>query len=121
MKKVPKSQHCKHLKIHKILRMLLQASTLKFPPQNQNPQNLLPPQNLFLPNAPQAPEIQHMPPLNRSHFKPKYSGKPDKDAETHLLRMDEWMDTHRFPDQVKVQRFCLTLVIVIVIVNFYGT
>ena len=51
-----------------------------------------------------------MPPLNWSHFKPKYSGKPDEDAEAHLLRTNDWMDTHRFPDHIKVQRFCLTLV-----------
>ena len=51
-----------------------------------------------------------MPPLNWSHFKPKYSGKPDEDAEAHLLRMNNWMNTHGFPDQVKVQKFCLTLV-----------
>ena len=51
-----------------------------------------------------------MPQLNWSHFKPKYSGKPDKDAEAQLLRMNDWMDTHDLPDQVKVQRFCLTLV-----------
>ena len=24
--------------------------------------------------------------------------------------MNDWMDTHEFPEQVKVQRFCLTLV-----------
>ena len=24
--------------------------------------------------------------------------------------MNDWMDTHRYPDQVKVQGFCLTLV-----------
>ena len=80
------------------------------PTQNQNPQNPLPPQNPFLPNAPEVPEIPHMPPLNWSHFKPKYSGKTDEDAEAHLLRTNDWMDTQRFPDQVKVQRFCLTLV-----------
>ena len=51
-----------------------------------------------------------MPPLNWPHFKPKYSDKPDQDAEAHLLRMNNWMDTHGFQDQVKVQRFCLTLV-----------
>ena len=69
------------------------------PPPNQNPQNPLPPQNsFFLPNAPQAPKILHMPPLNWSHFKPEYSGKPDKDGEAHLLRMNDWMDTHGFPD-----------------------
>ena len=47
-------------------------------------------------------------PLNWSHFKPKFSGKPDEDAEAQLIRMNDWMDTHRFQDN-KVQRFCLTL------------
>ena len=28
----------------------------------------------------------------------------------HLLRKNDWMDTHKFLDQVKVQRFCLTLI-----------
>ena len=51
-----------------------------------------------------------MPQLNWSHFKPKYSGNPDEDVEAHLLRMNDWMDTHKFLDQVKVQRICLTLV-----------
>ena len=50
-----------------------------------------------------------MQPLNWSHFKPKFSGKPDEDAEAHFLRMNDWMDTHRFQDSDKVQRFCLTL------------
>ena len=30
--------------------------------------------------------------------------------EAHFLRMNDWMDTHKFLDQVKVQRLCLTLV-----------
>ena len=50
-----------------------------------------------------------MPPLNWSHFKPEFSGKPDKDAEAHLLRTNDWMNTHGFQDDGKVQRFCLTL------------
>ena len=50
------------------------------------------------------------PQLNWSHFRPKYGGKPDEDAEAHLLRMNDWMDTHNFLDHVKVQRFCLTLI-----------
>ena len=45
-----------------------------------------------MPNAPQAPGIPCVPQLNWSHFKPEYSGKPDKDAEAHLLRMNDWMD-----------------------------
>ena len=79
------------------------------PPPN-DPFNLIPPQNPFLPNALIAPEVPQRLQLNWSHFKPKYTGKPEEDAETHLLRMNNWMDTHDFQDQVKVQRFCLTLV-----------
>ena len=56
------------------------------------------------------PEVPQRPQLNWSHFKPKYAGKPEEDVEAHLLWMNEWMDTHDFQDQVKVQRFCLTLV-----------
>ena len=48
--------------------------------------------------------------MNWSHFKPEFSGKPDKDVEAHLLRTNDWMTTHDFPEAVKVQRFCLTLV-----------
>ena len=77
------------------------------PSPNQNPPS---PLNPFVPNAPLALEVPQRPQLNWSHFKPKYAGKPDKDAEAHLLRTNDWMDTHEFPDQVKVQRFCLTLV-----------
>ena len=46
--------------------------------------------------------------LNWSHFKPDISGKPE-DAEAHLLRTNDWMTTHDFPDDQKVRRFCLTL------------
>ena len=48
-------------------------------------------------------------PLNWSHFKSKFSGKAEEDAEAHLLRTNNWMDTHRFQEDDKVQRFCLTL------------
>ena len=54
--------------------------------------------------------IGHMPQLNWMHFKPEFSGKPEEDAEAHLLRTNDWMDTHAFPEGVKVQWFCLTLV-----------
>ena len=70
----------------------------------------LPPHNPFLPNAPLAPGAPQRPQLNWSHFKPKFAGKPEEDAEAHLLRMNNWMDTHDFPDNIKVQRFCLTLI-----------
>ena len=48
--------------------------------------------------------------LNWSHFRPKCTRKQDEDVEAHLLRTNDWMDTHEFPDQVKGQRFCLTLI-----------
>ena len=51
-----------------------------------------------------------MPQLNWYHLKPEFAFKPDGDVEAHLLRTDNLMDTHAFPEGVKVQRFCLTLV-----------
>ena len=63
-----------------------------------------------VPQAPQAPQqpakqIQHMPQLNWSHFKPEFLGKLKEDAEAHLLRTKDWMYTHQFQEGVKVQRF----------------
>ena len=57
---------------------------------------------------PQAPPTQ-MPQLSWSYFKPEFSGKPEEDAIAHLLRTNDWMETHNFPEEAKVQRFCLTL------------
>ena len=50
-----------------------------------------------------------VPQLSWSYFKPEFSGKPDEDAVAHLLRTNDWMETHNFPEEAKVQRFCLTL------------
>ena len=36
-------------------------------------------------------------------------GKPNEDAEAHLLCSNDWMNAHHFVDGVRVQRFCLTL------------
>ena len=47
--------------------------------------------------------------INWSNFKPEFSGKPEEDAEAHLLCSNDWMNAHCFNDEVKVQRFCLTL------------
>ena len=77
---------------------------------NQVPDQNPAPLNPFLPNTLIAPEAQPRHQLNWSHFKPEYAGKPDEDAEAYLLRRNDWMDTHEYPDQVKVQRFCLTLI-----------
>ena len=85
------------------------------------PQEPPPPQKPPLPPVLQDPScasstastaqqpIPHMPPLNWSHFKPQFSGKPDEDAKAHLHGTNDWMDTHRLQDNEKVQRFCLTL------------
>ena len=47
--------------------------------------------------------------LNWSYFRPKFSGKPDEDAEAHLLHTNNWINALHFIKGVKVQRFCLTL------------
>ena len=76
------------------------------------------------PEQPLAPPIQQLqdpvqpahvqvqpgqPPLNWSYFKPEFSDKPEEDEKAHLLRTNDWMETHNLPDVAKVQRFCLTL------------
>ena len=67
--------------------------------QNQQPQQLI---------QDKAGQQQHLH-INWSNFKPEFSGKPDEDAEAHLLHSNDWMNAHHFVDGVKVQRFCLTL------------
>ena len=47
--------------------------------------------------------------LNWSYFKPEFSGKMEEDAVAHLLETNKWMNTHSFPEDTKVRRFCLTL------------
>ena len=60
------------------------------------------------PMVSQAPPAQ-VPQLNWSYFKPEFSGKPEKDAEAHLLRTNDWIGTHNFPEETKVHRFSVTL------------
>ena len=80
-------------------------------PAPQAPAPQQPVQPPVPPNQPiPAQSIQHMPQLNWSHFKPEFAGKPDEGAEAHLLRMNDWMDTHAFQEGVKVQHFCLALI-----------
>ena len=47
--------------------------------------------------------------INWSNFKPEFSGKSEEDAKAHLLHSNDWMNAHCFNTNVKVQRFCLTL------------
>ena len=77
--------------------------------QNVPAPNLPPPTaDPAVPQAPQQP-AQPVVHLNWSHFKPELSGKPDEDAEAHLIYTNDWMTAHHFVKGVKVQRFCLTL------------
>ena len=71
--------------------------------QGQNQQ-----QNQQQQNQEQVGQQQHLY-INWSNFKPEFSGKPEEDAEAHLLCSNDWMNAHHFVSGVKVQRFCLTL------------
>ena len=42
--------------------------------------------------------------------KPEFSGKPEEDAESHLLSTRDWMEAHNFPEREKVRHFCVTLI-----------
>ena len=37
--------------------------------------------------------------------KKEFSGKPEEDAESHLLSTRDWMEMHNFPEGVKVRHF----------------
>ena len=72
------------------------------------------PNHLPLPVDPPEPHTLEQPAhqmvhLNGSHFKPEFSGKPDEDAEAHLLYTNDWMRAHHFVEGARVQRICLTL------------
>ena len=47
--------------------------------------------------------------LNWSNFKPEFAGKPEEEAEAHLLCSNDCMDADCFNKDIKVQRFFLTL------------
>ena len=42
--------------------------------------------------------------------KPEFSGKPEEDAESHLLNTRDWMEVHNFPEGEKVRCFHVTLI-----------
>ena len=62
-------------------------------PQNPGNHNLIPTQ-------PPIPMVNNQ--LNWSNFRPQFSGKPEEDVEAHLLRTEDWMTTHNFPEDQKV-------------------
>ena len=55
-------------------------------------------------------QVQQVIHINWSHFKPEFSGKSEEDAEAHFFLTNNWMNTHHFLEDIKVRRFCLTLV-----------
>ena len=81
-------------------------------PQNPPPQApMQPPKpsaNPPNPMQPQSPPVQMLQ-LSWSYFKSEFSGKPEEDTIPHLLRTNDWMETHNVTEAAKVQRFCLTL------------
>ena len=40
----------------------------------------------------------------------EFSGKPEEDAESHLLCTRDWMEAHNFPEGEKVRHFRVTLI-----------
>ena len=42
--------------------------------------------------------------------KPEFSGKPEEDAESHLLSTRDWMEAHNFPEGEKVRHFLVMLI-----------
>ena len=82
------------------------AQTVLQAQQQQQQQNHVATQAQAPVTQQQGQQVVH---LNWSYFKPEFSGKPDVDAEAHLLCTNDWMNAHHFIECVKVQRFCLTL------------
>ena len=54
-----------------------------------------------------APQIIYQ---NLIGKKPMFSGKPEEDAESHLLSTRDWMEAHKFPEGDKVRCFQLMLI-----------
>ena len=75
-------------------------------PQAQAGQQAPQQQEQYAQPAQQGQQIIH---LNWSHFKPEFLGKPEEDAEAHLLCTNNWMNAHHFLEGAKVKRFFLTL------------
>ena len=68
----------------------------------QPPQQLVP-AGIVVP----APQIIYQ---NWIGKKPEFSGKPEEDAESHLLSTRDWMEVDNFPEGDKVRHFHLTLI-----------
>ena len=60
-----------------------------------------------LPPAGVVPQILYQ---NWVGKKPEFSGKPEENAESHLLSTRDWMEAHNFPEGEKVRHFRVTLI-----------
>ena len=72
----------------------------------QPPQQPAPIQSVSTGLVAPAPQVVYQNWVGR---KPEFSGKPEEDAESHLLSTRDWMEAHNLPIEVKVRQFCLTL------------
>ena len=68
----------------------------------QQPQQAAPVQPVPIGLIAPAPQVFYQ---NWIGKKPEFSGKPEEDAESHLLSTRDWMEVHNFPDEVKVRHF----------------
>ena len=80
-------------------------------PNQPAPNQPAPNQPALIQIAQAAPQIMHQPTLNWSLFKSDFFwGRPQDDVEAYLLHTNDWMETHNFQQEEKMQRFCLTLI-----------
>ena len=68
------------------------------PLPNQQQQQQQQPQQQQQQNQDHTGQQQEVVHLNWSNFKPEFSGKPDDDAEAHLLCSNDWMNAHHSVD-----------------------
>ena len=68
----------------------------------QPPQQPAPVQPIPIGPVVPAPQVFYQ---NWIGKKPEFSGKPEEDAESHLLSTRDWMEAHNFPDESKLDVF----------------
>ena len=66
----------------------------------QPPQQPAPAKPVPIGQVVSAPQVVYQ---NWVGSKPEFSGKPEEDAESHLLSTRDWMEAHNFPNEVKVR------------------
>ena len=73
----------------------------------QAPQQLVPAQPVPIGLVVSAPQVGYQDWIGK---KPEFSGKPEEEAESHLLSTRDWMEAHNFLNEVKVRHFHMTLI-----------